>query len=494
MSSLGFNSRGGSKMIASGGAAQRAQQRAQEAMNGNGVSNNPATQMYQRMQEMREQKAMEEAQQAQMMLETVKAQLNGTYSQTPQALAEAKRLAKDQASMASVTGKPSGRIQRPQGTSVNKTFMERKPPTKAQEMNMQQQQMWQQQQQMQMNPSLPGTGRSDFQGFSKSAPNTMNRRGPMVDPAQQRQMLMLLQQQQQQMHQQKAVNFEEEPEEYYEEEMEPEQEEERPQLSITERIKSAKSLDTSLEKRVKKLEVDNDELVAKIASLLEEKSTDQLKSLVDIIQIQETKIQELENSIKMIQEQSVDGATRELYKKVNTFDSQLKIKFNEISKRDTAIGAQINSVITDVKETKQQIAGVKSELEEKMETVFQESQVVWGTLAHNTCLYPEIPTYEKQVEPDQAEEAGAQVMLVGGVVTNDQSGQWQKVRVIDSEKQVSTRWVPYFATMRWLTADENEDDTTDIRVFKDLSTLPYLLMDPPQTNSKPLLYDNSKDK
>ena len=488
MSSLGFNSAGNRKLISGGGAAQRAQQKAQDAMNGNASSTNPATLMYQRMQQMREQKAMEDAQQAQMMLETVKAQLNGTYQQSPQAMMEAKKAAKDHASMTSVTGKPSGRAQKPQGTNVNKTFVERRPPNKAQEMNMQmnmqQQQMWQQQQQAAMNPAYSAP--SDFAGFQKANPN---RRGPMVDPAQQRQMLMLLQQQQLQQ-QSKSVNFEEE---YEEEEMMEEEEEEAPApLSITERIKGAKSVDTSsVEKRLKKLETDNDELVSKIASLLE---NTQMKNLVDIISLQETKIQELENSIKSLQEQSVDGATRELYKKVNTFDSQLKIKFNDINKRDSSISAQINSVISEVKENKLQIAGVKEDLEEKMETVFQESQVVWGTLAHNSCLYPEIPTYEKQVEPDQAEEAGALLMLVGGVVVNEQSGQWHKVRVIDSEKQVSTRWVPYYTTMRWLTADENEDDIAELRVFKDLSTIPYMLAEPPQGNSKPLLYDNSKDK
>ena len=499
---LGFR---GAKPQGEMSAAQKAQQKAMAAMRGEVQMTNPTMIMQQRMKEQREMEAINQARMAEAMLQQAQMAMNGIP--TPQSLIAQKKMQREQDSLRgapSIKNLPASKIMS-LGTKLNQG--EKRPPTKAQQAFMQQQQHQQFQQQQQQQGVM---SKSDFNGFQPSRNN-----GIATAESQQRQAMLQMMQQQQLQSQQSSQSQQVQPSQGNNSLL---RNQSAPSNSTLDRLRNSGKVQQveeripdvietqedvdidqkyqEFESRIAELENINQELMEKVILLLDSRDAGTLNAPGNNPQYDQ-KIEALQNAVQgltqLVQQKTVDGAERELFKKIAQFDSQIKIKFNDMEKRDMSSNVQIQSVISDMRELRREVEDKNAKIDEMMETVHKETNLAWGKTAYDTCMYPEIPTYDNNVDADAAVEAGTVMMLVYPPVDNGQTGKWIQTRMIEGNEIVS-KWIPFCATKRWIEFDTEKDDKKDIEVFVDLTLVPHPQDPIPDAVETQVLYDNAQDE
>ena len=480
MSSFGFKS-----LKRNGGesAAERAQQRAMAVLNGQPLITNPSVMMQKEREREREFQAKSQAAYAEALMAQAEMALKGIP--TPQNIQQQKQMQKEQESL---RGVPSVKNTIPKAnfnggmTRLNQPAAgEKKPLNRAQLAFQQMQQQTQMQQQ---------------------------------NDQQQRQTMMQLMQQQQQQNQQNQIP----PQQQQQQKSQTTQSLLRPvsvpttsvpattsrffeNNKVVENDNEDQEKYTFLEHRITELEEMNKELMEKVIFLLEA----QEKGTTPIAPVGAGKndsygeqILELHNTVQglaqMVHQKTTEGMERELHKKMAQFDSQIKIKFNDMEKRETNTQISSKVMMTELGELKKEIQSNYEKLEENMETLHKETFLAWGKTAYDTCLYPSIPTYDNNVEADHALEAGTVVMVILPPVNNPQTGKWIQTRLLENGEIIS-KWAPYNTTQKWITFDTTEDDEKDVQVFIDMTLIPYpqdLTLSPKKTENA--LYDNHQDE
>lgn len=537
MSDLGFRGRNGSRIVT--GVAKQVQQRVNDTLNGNIiVTTNPSTIMMNTMRQQQDVQQLAQANTAADLLKMLDAQLNGTHQDTPQARANKLASSKDLEAVNSVSGQPLARAIRPvSGTPLNRSS-ERRPLTKGEEMSSLTQR------QRESRPAEP-TYQTTYSNVSsmgvqpmlaKNNPQLSSRANAAQEASAMRQQLLeVLQKQQQQPAPQPfhygangangannassangarsangASNEKTLRERFFKtkKDSEPHPIIEQSRQSYEDSFNDARSSSNYAEdklqasrneKKVEKLEDDVKEIISSVVNLLE--TTNELSTSRDenaaALADAESRLAKAETEFARA------SSVSQLLEIVRLQDSKIEnlmmtLKRFEENDSSQKAARQIVSFREEIEMLRKALYETSEKTRESANESKEDNFVYWGVLAQDTCLYPNVPTYSHDVEPDMAQTAKSLIMVFGKVVTNSESGKFIKARVVDDQGQIAVRWVPYLTTKRWLTADSADDDETLINVFSKFTTLPMEETDhsnesASEIDSKPLLYNNDED-